>query len=642
MKKLYKDIRFTKGILTLTAGLLIAGCSAEDELGNNSSAQQLNMIPMVNDLQKSRANDEDALHEKTLSMLDFKMFEPEFGECRINYQSSSPAENQAEVLGKNNWKVDLNLQEDHPYTYYAVANAKADLSKKTLEELQTATQQDDDIWLPYPQAKDKKFLMSAKGQYIITKDPIQDIPVELVRAAAKIKLNLSSSVNGYNITSVKWKFLNYNTNTSVFAGQTATPNIASNNEDNMVDKIEANKCSVTTYSYSTIWTSQEDAPKIAVKIAFKSTDGKNDTREKELTIPVRDPKGEKKLERNYIYTVNADIKRLKDSINIDYNEELGYLKWAITKWTTGENTEVDADKASYLMVYPTTLDMKDKSLDESIQWFAAEECSTSDKNGYEINRFGEISTLEVQFGGADAKYSGETCDNKRGWIRIETGNQPSHNTVVYCKFKIGFNKNGHSKYQDVLVRKYPAVYSLNVESVNSDHTKDIKNRLYTVQVANTRNSNYSQYTFAKPKLDNNNMSQDNTVSPAFIIASTVGEGDKAKGNYYRSNEAARNYCQTYTETAKTRKGEDVVMNGWRLPTQDEVKLILDLQKSDETKNAFGKVMTGEYYWTLDGNTSGYNNDKKQDGKFVRCVRDLTLDEIEKSRTKTSNKRSRMI
>ena len=50
MKKLHKDIRFTKGILTLTAGLLIARCTAEDELGNNSSAQQLNMNPMVNDL----------------------------------------------------------------------------------------------------------------------------------------------------------------------------------------------------------------------------------------------------------------------------------------------------------------------------------------------------------------------------------------------------------------------------------------------------------------------------------------------------------------------------------------------------------------------------------------------------------------
>ena len=630
MKKLYKDIRFTKCILALTAGWLMAGCSAEDELGNGSAAQQLSMTPMINDLQTTRVKEEENLHEKTLSSLDFKMFETTNGDCRIDRQFKSPAENQAEVLASGNWKESKNLQPGQSYAFYAAANTKQSLQGKSLNELQNATQQDADIWKPYSTDYSKKlFLMSSHGSYKITEEAEQDIPVELVRAAAKIKLNLSSSVNGYNITNVKWKFLNYNTNTAVFAGQTATPNIVSNNADNMVDKIEANKCTVTTYSYSTTWTSQEDAPKIAVKVVFESKDNKNDTREKELTIPVRDPKGEMKLERNYIYTVNADIKRLKNSINIDYDEELGYLKWAITKWTTGEDTEVDADKANYLVVYPTTLDMKDKSLDESIQWFAAEECSTSDKNGYEINRFGEISTQEVQFGGADAKYSGETCDNKRGWIRIETGSQPSHNTVVYCKFKIGFNKNGHSKYQDVLVRKYPAVYSLNVESVKSDHTKDIKNRLYTVQVANTRNSNYSQYTFAKPKLDNNNMSQDNTVSPAFIIASTVGEGDHAKGNFYESNQAARDYCKKYTETAKTRKGEAVEMNGWRLPTQDEVKVILGLQKIDEAKNAFGKVMTGECYWTLDGNTSGYNNDKKQDGKFVRCVRDLTLDEIEK-------------
>ena len=423
MKKLYKDIRFTKGILTLTAGLLIAGCSAEDELGNNSSAQQLNMIPMVNDLQKSRANDEDALHEKTLSKLDFKMFEPEFGECCVNHQSSSPAENQAEVLGKDNWKVNLNLQEDHSYNYYAVANAQADLSKKTLEELQAATQQDNDIWLPYPQAKDKKFLMSAKGQYIISKDPIQDIPVELVRAAAKIKLNLSSSVNGYNITNVKWKFLNYNTNTSVFAGQTATPNIESNNADNMVDKIEANKCSVTTYSYSTTWTSQEDAPKIAVKVVFESKDNKNDTREKELTIPVRDPKGEKMLERNYIYTVNADIKRLKDSINIDYNEELGYLKWAITKWTTGEDTKVDADKASYLVVYPTKLDIKgvedDNQADKTIQWFASETCQIKDAKAYYYDRYGKENGYDC--GQILVGHDGSYTDNKRGWIDLHAG-----------------------------------------------------------------------------------------------------------------------------------------------------------------------------------------------------------------------------
>lgn len=620
MKKLYKDIRFTKGILTLTAGLLIAGCSAEDELGNNSSAQQLNMIPMVNDLQKSRANDEDALHEKTLSMLDFKMFEPEFGKCCVNHQNSSPAENQAEVLGKNNWKVDLNLQEDHSYNYYAVANAQADLSKTTLKELQAATQQDDDIWLPYPQAKDKKFLMSAKGQYIITKDPIQDIPVELVRAAAKIKLNLSSSVNGYNITNVKWKFLNYNTNTAVFAGQPATPNIESNNEDNTVDKIEANKCSVTTYSYSTTWTSQKNAPKIAVKVVFKSTDGKNDTREKELTIPVRDPKGEMKLERNYIYTVNADIKRLKDSINIDYNEELGYLKWAITKWTTGEDTEVDADKASYLVVYPTTLDIKgvenDNQADKTIQWFASETCQIKDAKAYYYDRYGKENGYDC--GQILVGHDGSYTDNKRGWIDLHAG-RPINNTIVYGSFKVYVPNS--DKEQEVFFRKYPAIYSMNLKSSGTtDAEWQYDNRLYTVQFANNKKSN--DYIIAKPMVDENHKSTDNTVSPAFIIASTT----KSNSNKVARYQDAIDYCSKYSESATTQNNKTLQLNGWRLPTREEVKRIYELAKDDKAVGQ--QVLKGAYYWTLDGKQSDYNSYKQQDGTYVRCVHDLTLDEIE--------------
>lgn len=620
MKKLYKDIRFTKGILTLTAGLLIAGCSAEDELGNNSPAQQLNMIPMVNDLQKSRANDEDALHEKTLSMLDFKMFEPESSECCVNHQSSSPSENQAEVLGKDNWKVNLNLQEDHSYNYYAVANAQADLSKKTLEELQAATQQDNDIWLPYPQAKDKKFLMSAKGQYIISKDPIQDIPVELVRAAAKIKLNLSSSVNGYNITNVKWKFLNYNTNTSVFAGQTAKPKIVSNNADNTVDKIEANKCSVTTYSYSTTWTSQENAPKIAVKVVFESTDGKNEKREKELTIPVRDPKGEKKLERNYIYTVNADIKRLKDSINIDYYKELGYLKWAITKWTTGEDTEVDADKASYLVVYPTTLDIKgvenDNQADKTIQWFASETCQIKDAKAYYYDRYGKENGYDC--GQILVGHDGSYTDNKRGWIDLHAG-RPINNTIVYGSFKVYVPNS--DKEQEVFFRKYPAIYSMNLKSSGTtDAEWQYDNRLYTVQFANNKKSN--DYIIAKPMVDENHKSTDNTVSPAFIIASTT----KSNSNKVARYQDAIDYCSKYSESATTQNNKTLQLNGWRLPTREEVKRIYELAKDDKAVGQ--QVLKGAYYWTLDGKQSDYNSYKQQDGTYVRCVHDLTLDEIE--------------
>ena len=621
MKKLYKDIRFTKCILALTAGWLMAGCSAEDELGNGSATQQLSMTPMVNDLQTTRVKEEENLHEKTLSSLDFKMFETTNGDCRIDRQFKSPAENQAEVLASGNWKESKNLQPGQSYAFYAAANTKQSLQGKSLNELQNATQQDADIWKPYSTDNSKKlFLMSSHGSYKITEEAEQDIPVELVRAAAKIKLNLSSSVNGYNITNVKWKFLNYNTNTSVFAGQTAKPNIESNNEDNTVDKIEANKCSVTTYSYSTTWTSQEDAPKIAVKVVFESKDNKNDTREKELTIPVRDPKGEMKLERNYIYTVNVDIKRLKDSINIDYDEELGYLKWAITKWTTGEDTEVDADKASYLVVYPTKLDIKgvedDNQADKTIQWFASETCQIKDAKAYYYDRYGKENGYDC--GQILVGHDGSYTDNKRGWIDLHAG-RPINNTIVYGSFKVYVPNS--DKEQEVFFRKYPAIYSMNLKSSGTtDAEWQYDNRLYTVQFANNKKAN--DYVVAKPVVNENHKSTDNTVSPAFIIAST----QKSNSNQVGSYQDAIDYCSKYSESATTQNNKTLQLNGWRLPTREEVKRIYELAKDDKAVGQ--QVLKGAYYWTLDGNKSDYNNYKQQDGTYVRCVHDLTLDEIE--------------
>lgn len=621
MKKLYKDIRFAKCILAITAGWLMAGCSAEDELGNGSAAQQLSITPMVNDLQTTRVKEEENLHEKTLSSLDFKMFETTNGDCRIDCQFTSPAENQAEVLASGNWKESKNLQPGQSYVFYAAANTKQSLQGKSLNELQNATQQDADIWKPYSTDNSKKlFLMSSHGSYKITEEAEQDIPVELVRAAAKIKLNLSSSVNGYNITNVKWKFLNYNTNTAVFADQTATPNIVSNNADNMVDKIEANKCTVTTYSYSTTWTSQEDAPKIAVKVVFESKDNKNDTREKKLTIPVRDPKGEMKLERNYIYTVNADIKRLKDSINIDYDEELGYLKWAITKWTTGEDTEVDADKASYLVVYPTKLDIKgvedDNQADKTIQWFASETCQIKDAKAYYYDRYGKENRYD--YGQILVGHDGSYTDNKRGWIDLHAG-RPINNTIVYGSFKVYVPNS--DKEQEVFFRKYPAIYSMNLKSSGTtDAEWQYDNRLYTVQFANNKKAN--DYVVAKPVVNENHKSTDNTVSPAFIIAST----QKSNSNQVGSYQDAIDYCSKYSESATTQNNKTLQLNGWRLPTREEVKRIYELAKDDKAVGQ--QVLKGENYWTLDGNKSDYNNYKQQDGTYVRCVHDLTLDEIE--------------
>lgn len=169
----------------------------------------------------------------------------------------------------------------------------------------------------------------------------------------------------YHISDVQWKLINYNTNTTIFAGadQTATQSIISDNntwspaayaEDEKGNKV----FTVTTYSYSTQWETQETMPQIVAKVNFEYKDKSKPDIPKELKIPVRDPQGEKKLDRNYIYTVNAVIKYLDTKTDIDYDDDLGYLKWQITKWTQGEETEVKGDKADYLIVYPTTISMK--------------------------------------------------------------------------------------------------------------------------------------------------------------------------------------------------------------------------------------------------------------------------------------------
>ena len=622
MKKLYIDIRFAKCILALTAGWLMAGCSAEDELGNGSATQQLSMTPMVNDLQTTRVKEEENLHEKTLSSLDFKMFETTNGDCRIDRQFKSPAENQAEVLASGNWKESLNLQPGQSYAFYAAANTKQSLQGKSQNELQNATQQDVDIWKPYSTGNSKKqFLMSSYGSYQITEEAEQNIPVELVRAAAKIKLNISSTVKDYHISDVQWKLINYNTNTTIFAGQTATPSIISDNNTwstaaSAKDEKGNDVYTVTTYSYSTQWETQKTMPQIVAKVNFKYKDNSKSDIQKELNIPVRDPQGDKKLDRNYIYTVNAVIKYLDTNTHIDYDGDTDYLKWAIAKWTQGGDTYVKGDKASFLVVYPTQLDLKDPmdwgTANQCIDWFAS--CpifQQPEKEGYYFDKYGKKIVDNNLAGQIISQSDKSVSDDNRGKIDIH-GNKPE-NTISYINFLV--KTIDGSKSQKVNVRKYPAIYSLNVESTGTKNQYQNK-RLYTIQHSVTKSSN--TYSVAKPSDKN-----DNTVSPAFIIASTINSRLQSIG----SNDEAKKYCEQYKEKAKTRKGEDLDLSGWRLPTKEEVKKIISLQSGN---NAIpNDLLQGEYYWTFDGDKSEEQSNANYNGAFVRCVHDLTPDEIEK-------------
>lgn len=621
MKKLYIDIRFAKCILALTAGWLMAGCSAEDELGNGSAAQQLSMTPMVNDLQQTRVKEEKNLNEKNLLSLDFKMFGPTSSELRIDRQFNTPVENKAEELGSGNWKSALHLDADKTYPYYAVANAKDNLKGKNLADLLACTQQDDDIWKPATMVSDKKFLMSSQGEYTITPDPEQNIPVELVRAAAKIKLNISSTVKDYKIKEVKWKFINYNTNTAIFANQPADQKIKKNIQENKAtaekDENGNDIYKVTTYSYSTKWETQETMPQIVANVTFQKSTDANTTITKELVIPVRDPQGEKKLERNYIYTVNAVIKYLDTNTHIDYNGKEDYLQWAITKWTVGEDTHVNADGASYLVVSPTAIDIKGGESNDfkdcTMRWFASNECYIENPTNYYFDRYGNKQSGQAEQLKAESEKS--TGDGYRGWIDVHSG-APSYYTIQYSYFNIKVRNT--DKKQEILVRKYPSVYSMNVRSEGTNDSEE-KNHLYTIQFSSNKYA--TDYTIAKPVLNNENKSADNTVSPAYILASTA-KGESSVSD----NQAAREYCRKYQEKATTYKNKRLELQGWRLPTKEEINRIYKLGNEDK---AVGKqLLKGEYYWTLDGDKTERNGNNPQSGTYVRCVHDLTQGEIE--------------
>ena len=575
---------------------------------------------MVNDLQTTRVKEEENLHEKTLSSLDFKMFEPtNNGDCRIDCQFKSPAEKQKEVLASGSWKSKHQLDENNTYPYYAVANAKDNLKGKDLAKLLASTQQDDDIWMPATKVSDKKFLMSSQGEYTITQDPEQNIPVELVRAAAKIKLNISSTVKDYHIKEVKWKFINYNTNTAIFAGQPATQKIIKDNQENKAtaekDKNGNDIYKVTTYSYSTTWNGKEDMPQFVAAVTFeKNTDTTTIT--KNLVIPVRDPQGEKKLDRNYIYTVNAVIKYLDTKTDIDYNGKEDYLKWAITKWTEGEDTHVNADGASYLVVSPTAIDIKggesNDFLDCTMRWIASYECDIENPTNYYFDRYGNKQSGQAEQ--IKANFEESTGNRYRGWIDVHAG-APSYCTIQYSYFNI--KVRNADKKQEIAVRKYPSVYSMNVRSEGTNDSEE-KNHLYTIQFSSNKYA--TDYTIAKPVVNNENKSADNTVSPAYILASTA-KGEKSAND----NQAARDYCKKYQEKATTYKKERLELNGWRLPTKEEINRIYKLGNDDKAISK--QLLRGEYYWTLDGDKSERNGNNTQSGTYVRCVHDLTPGEI---------------
>lgn len=152
---------------------------------------------------------------------------------------------------------------------------------------------------------------------------------------------------------------------------------------------------------------------------------------------------------------------------------------------------------------------------------------------------------------------------------------------------------------------------------NSAFTSLSNNQMYVIQVTSTSD----KYVLGRPVLDANNLSSDKVVSPAFMIASQLGATVQ-----FTTSAAASAHCTTYMEVGT----DGTRYTGWRLPTADEIDFIIEYQQT--THPAYNKtlapVLTGYGYWALHGEQK-YTSYTSGGEQRVRCVRDLTLEDLER-------------
>ena len=153
------------------------------------------------------------------------------------------------------------------------------------------------------------------------------------------------------------------------------------------------------------------------------------------------------------------------------------------------------------------------------------------------------------------------------------------------------------------------------------------NRMYIIQVSSTKES---KYNIAHPSINKSGYTNDEVVSPAFMIASQLGAVQRGSFN----QTSAKTHCETYREVKKE-NGKQVIYDGWRLPTKTEIQFIVDFQKESFNRNdntmiqPIQPVLTGEKYYTLNNKSvaTGYTG-WNASGTYIRCVRDLTPREVE--------------
>ena len=687
---IYKNT--TLALMALTMGLSLVSCAEDSELIYQGAQQlSVKPLILDNKVSRATTASDANLNEDKLYNFNIKMF-GEYNECKVDKTFTDGLQSGEEkVIAQNNWKVDNDLQEGNTYSVKSVANATGSGDVQTDEDIwkpYDATSNSNKMFLmsseqnyqvtkeptqtipvnlaraaakialtihvdvegytagqakwqlknynakttifgsnTESELKDGEMVetQGGSGEYTVTTYSYatqwnDDTKAPAIYLQVPLTADGNTEMNYYKIpvrdpkaTGEDAKKLNRNTIYTIDA------KINNKGGSSEIGYITTDKVVYDVLPWSDGGTTDIDANTSYLMVTPKVVYMKNV--DKDMSVTYKSSSPVKILSKKVYYIDNEGNTEV-------YSE--GYKETIIKKekvWVSGflgigGHYEYRVKEEIPFYPYPTKMELQNEKDGVNLGGKIAINSPIPQ------NRFSKyiVLTLENAEGKqATVKYKQSplietqnffgdySSRSKDGWAYRTAAGQNVYNSYTY-----DYNGGYHAKYyENSYIRSF-------YDDTSFDNLKN--NRMYIIQVSSTKDS---KYNIAHPNIDKSTgYTNDEVVSPAFMIASQLGAVRSANFNQSR----AKTHCETYREVKKE-NDKQVIYDGWRLPTKTEIQFIVDFQQESyknnkgKTKQPIKPVLEGANYYTLNNKTVA-TGVESGDEVFVRCVRDLTPAQVE--------------
>ena len=688
---IYKNT--TLALMALTMGLSLVGCAEDSELIYQGAQQlSVKPLILDNKVSRATTASDANLNEDKLYNFNIKMF-GEYNECKVDKTFTDGLQSGEEkVIAQNNWKVDNDLQEGNTYSVKSVANATGSGDVQTDEDIwkpYDATSNSNKMFLmsseqnyqvtkeptqtipvnlaraaakialtihvdvegytagqakwqlknynakttifgsnTETELKDGEIVeaQGGSGEYTVTTYSYatqwtDDTKAPAIYLQVPLTADGNTEINYYKIpvrdpkaTGEDAKKLNRNTIYTIDA------KINNKGGSSEIEYITTGKVVYDVLPWSDGGTTDIDANTSYLMVTPKVVYMKNVDEDMSVTYKSSSP----------VNIVSKKVYYIDNEGNtVVYSE--GYKETIIKKekvWVSGilgfgGHYEYRVKEEIPFYPYPTKMELQNEKDGVNLGGKIAINSPIPQ------NRFSKyiVLTLENAEGKkATVKYKQSplietqnffgdySSRSKDGWAYRTAAGQNVYNSYTY-----DYNGGYQAKYyENSYIRSF-------YDDTSFDNLKN--NRMYIIQVSSTKDS---KYNIAHPNIDKSTgYTNDEVVSPAFMIASQLGAVRSTNFNQSR----AKTHCETYREVKKE-NDKQVIYDDWRLPTKTEIQFIVDFQQESyknnkgKTKQPIKPVLEGANYYTLNNIDVATNISGANSGTFVRCVRDLTPAEVE--------------